>query len=328
MKRILGIGNALVDIITLLPDELILKEFSLPRGSMQLVDGDKSEKVKAATMHFDRKLSSGGSAANTIHGLAMLGAETGFIGSIGKDELGDFFETDMKKAGVKTLMHRRDSVTGTAVALITPDFERTFATHLGAATELVAEDLDRSDFTGFDILYLEGYLIFNMPLVQTACTLARANGMKIALDLASYNVVETKLSDFKEIIEKYVDIIFANEEEAKAYTKMEPEEALKMLSASCETAVVKIGKNGSIISRDREIIKVPAIDAITRDTTGAGDLYASGFLYGLANDLDPEKAGLVGTILAGNVIEITGAKMDIEKWKNINNKVMKIMNCT
>jgi sugar/nucleoside kinase (ribokinase family) len=325
MKRILGIGNALVDIITLLPDELILKEFSLPRGSMQLVDGDKSQHVKAATDHFNRKLSSGGSAANTIHGLAMLGAETGFIGSVGKDDLGDFFEKDMKNAGVRTFMHRRDSNTGTAVALITPDFERTFATHLGAATELVAKDLDNMYFTDFDILYLEGYLIFNKSLVLTACSLARAQGMKIALDLASYNVVEAKLSDFKEVTEKYVDIIFANEEEAKAYTGMEPGDALKVLAASCETAVVKIGKNGSMISSGEEIIKVPAMDAITRDTTGAGDLYASGFLFGLANDLSLERAGLIGTILAGNVIEITGARMDNRQWENINNTVREIM---
>jgi sugar/nucleoside kinase (ribokinase family) len=324
MKRILGIGNALVDIITLLPDEHILEEFSLPKGSMQMVDSGKSDNVKAATENLNRRLASGGSAANTIHGLAMLGTETGFIGSVGTDELGDFFERDMNNAGVKTSLRRRKSVTGTAVALITPDSERTFATHLGAAVELVEDDLDTRDFSGYDILYLEGYLIFNKPLVEKACQLARANKMKIALDLASYNVVEAKLSDFKEIVEKYVDIIFANEEEAKAYTGLDPEEALNLLSCSCEIAVVKIGKNGSLIRRGEEVLKIDSINVNTRDTTGAGDLYASGFLYGLTRGSDLEKDGITGTLLAGNVIEIIGARMDIEKWKLINKSVRKI----
>ena len=168
MKRILGIGNALVDVMTLLEGDFILQEFSLPKGSMQLVDREKSEGIKSATSYFPRKLSSGGSAANTIHGLAMLGADTGFIGSIGRDDTGDFFENDMKKAGINTLLIRRNSVTGTAVALITNDTERTFATHLGAAIELASSDLKPMLFEGYDILYLEGYLINDFQVV--VCT--------------------------------------------------------------------------------------------------------------------------------------------------------------
>ncbi|MFZ0282102.1 MAG: adenosine kinase, partial [Bacteroidales bacterium] len=166
MKRILGIGNALVDILTLIDDDMLLEVFELPKGSMQLVDKAKSEFVKAGTDHFPRTFSSGGSAANTIHGLAMLGADTGFIGSIGRDETGDFFERDMKSAGVNTLLFRRNTATGTAVALITPDSERTFATHLGAAVELTPEDLNPMLFSGYDIPYLEGYLVSIFPLIE------------------------------------------------------------------------------------------------------------------------------------------------------------------
>ena len=220
MKRILGIGNALVDILTLTEDEHTLETFGLPKGSMQLVDRDKSELIKSGTDHFQRTLSSGGSAANTIHGLAMLGADTGFIGSIGRDETGDFFESDMKNAGVNTLLIRRNSVTGTAVALVTPDSERTFATHLGAAVELTADDLKPMLFEGYDILYLEGYLINNLPLIETACQLAKQNNMIVALDLASYNVVEANLAAFKKITREYVDILFANEQEARAFTEI------------------------------------------------------------------------------------------------------------
>jgi sugar/nucleoside kinase (ribokinase family) len=317
MKKILGIGNALVDVMTIINDDIILDSFGLPKGSMTLVDDVKSKLVKSETMHFKRSLASGGSAANTIHGLGMLSVNTGFIGSVGKDETGDFFENDMKKAGVKTFLSRRNSVTGTAVALISTDSERTFATHLGAAVELEAKDLDSEYFKGFDIFYMEGYLIFNRPLVEQACILAKAQNMTIALDLASYNVVDAKLNDFREIIEKYIDIVFANEEEAKAYTGQSPLEALDTISQSCDIAVVKVGKEGSYIKRGEEIIKVGTIDVQSTDTTGAGDLYASGFLFGLAGGYSLEKCGLFGSVLAGHVIELIGAKMDEPRWKRI-----------
>ena len=325
MKRILGIGNALVDVMTQIDNDKVLNDFDLPKGSMQLVDQDKSNKVKSGTAKFSKSLASGGSAANTIHGLAMLGAETAFIGSIGKDETGDFFERDMKSAGVNTLLIRRDSVTGTAVALISPDSERTFATHLGAATELEAADLSADQFKGHDILYLEGYLIFNKTLVETACRMAKENNMKVALDLASYNVVEFKLQDFREIVEKYVDIVFANEEEARAYTGKNPDEALKILSEVCEIAVVKTGSEGSLIRRGDEVLKIGTIKVNLHDTTGAGDLYASGFLYGYSNNYSLDICGQFGSVLAGNVIETIGAKMTDRIWEKIKIDIKDIL---
>jgi sugar/nucleoside kinase (ribokinase family) len=317
MKFIVGIGNALVDVMTLIDSDNILENFSLPKGSMQLVDEGKSSLIKSQTTNFNRIMASGGSVANTIHGLGMLGIKSGFIGSVGKDDNGDFFEKDMKKAGVKTYLSRRNSVTGTAVALISPDSERTFATHLGAAVELEAGDLNASFFNEYDILYLEGYLIFNRPLVERACVLARENKMKIAIDLSSYNVVEAKLQDFKEIIEKYVDIIFANEEEAKSFTGLAPEEALISLSDLCEIAVIKVGKDGSMVKRGDEIVKIGTIPVNCIDTTGAGDLYASGFLYGYAHGLSLKKCGLFGSVLSGHVIEFVGARMDEHRWIKI-----------
>jgi len=317
MKRILGIGNALVDVMTLIDNDNILEKFSLPKGSMQLVDGNKSALIKSKTNSFKRNLASGGSAANTIHGLAMLNVNTGFIGSVGKDDTGDFFEDDMKMAGVKTFLTRRNSPTGTAVALISPDSERTFATHLGAAVELGPGDLDPGYFKDYDILYLEGYLIINIALVKRACEIARNNNMIIALDLASYNVVEAKLADFKEIIETYVHIVFANEEEAKSFTGFAPTNAVKSLSELCDIAVIKVGSEGSIVRRGEEVFRIASIPVNCIDTTGAGDLYASGFLYGYANGFTMEKCGLYGSLLAGRVIEIVGARMDQTRWKKI-----------
>lgn len=317
MYKILGIGNALVDVMTLIPDDSVLKQFSLPKGSMQLVDKEKSEFVKNGTEKFNQNLASGGSAANTIHGLAMLGVGTAFIGSIGKDKLGDFFENDMKNAGICTILSRRESATGTAVALISRDSERTFATHLGAAVELAADDLDPCDFKGYDILYLEGYLIYNKPLVESACRLAKNENMKIAMDLASYNVVESNLADFKEIVNKYVDILFANEEEAKAYTGMKPEEALDAISKECDIVVIKVGSQGSWIKRKSEIIKIGTPQVNVKDTTGAGDLYAAGFLYGYSRNRNLEVCGKYGSLIASKVIEVLGARMDKARWDEI-----------
>lgn len=317
MKRILGIGNALVDVMTLIDNDNILKKFSLPKGSMQLVNGEISALIKSGTINFKRNLVSGGSAANTIHGLAMLGVKTGFIGSVGKDETGDFFESDMKKAGVQTFLSRRNSVTGTAVALISPGSERTFATHLGAAVELGPDDLNTEDFKNFDILYLEGYLIINKALVERTCRIAKSNNMKIAIDLSSFNVVDARLNDFKEIIEKYVDIVFANEEEAKSFAGTAPLDALNVISQLCDIAIIKIGKDGSLIKQGDEVIRIGTIPVQCVDTTGAGDLYASGFLYGYADGLSLEKCGLYGSVLAGHVIEIVGARMDEHRWKKI-----------
>lgn len=325
MKRVLGIGNALVDIITSIDDDNILKKFDLPKGSMQLVDTKKSEIIKAGTKQLRRVFTSGGSSANTIHGLAMLGLNAGFIGSAGNDDTGDFFETDMKNAGVNTILFRRSSVSGTSVVFISPDSERTMATHLGAATELNAADLKKEFFNGYDILYLEGYLINNLSLVETACKMAKKSKMLVALDLASYNVVEANLQQFETVVRKFVDILFANELEAKVFTGLVPEKALALMSDSSEIAVLKVGYEGSWIKRGEEIIKISSLPVNCYDTTGAGDLYAAGFLYGFANDLNLEKCGLIGTIMAGKVIETTGSRMDKLKFKEIKKSIRKII---
>lgn len=319
--KIVGIGNALVDVMTMIDSDKVLDRFSLPKGSMQLVDDKKSAEIKEGTSHFSRTRSSGGSVANTMHGLAMMGIGSGYIGSIGKDDTGDFFETEMKNAGVKTFLTRRDSVTGTAVALISPGSERTFATHLGAATELMAGDLKNEFFKDFSILYVEGYLIFNRELVEESCRFAKKNNMKIAIDLSSYNVVDAKLDDFRSIISNYVDIVFANEEEARSFTGKEPLEALDTISEMCEIAVVKVGKDGSLIKRGEEIIKIgtPIVNCI--DTTGAGDLYAAGFLAAYASGESLERCGIYGSVLAANVIEIIGARMDSSRWEKVKNTI-------
>jgi sugar/nucleoside kinase (ribokinase family) len=317
MKRILGIGNALVDIMTRIDDEKILDRFSLPKGGMQLVDREKSEALSAGTSGFTRSYTSGGSAANTMHGLGMLGLKPGYIGSVGHDETGNIFEREMQEAGVKTILLRRDDITGTTITLVTPDSERTFATHLGAATGLTAAKIKPSFLEGFDILFIEGYQVINMALVDKLCRLARKRDMEIAIDLASYNVVESNLESFRNIIDNYIDIVLANEEEARALTGLDPEDALEYLAGKCDIAIVKTGSKGSLVRKGNDIARIEAFPAKCIDTTGAGDLYASGFLYGYASGIDIGRCGHLGSLLAGAVIETTGARIAPGKWPAI-----------
>ena len=326
MKQIIGIGNALVDIMTLIDDDRLLEQLSLPKGSMQLVDQDRSVQIHNETARFESTRRSGGSAANTVHGLAMLGAETGFIGSIGRDETGDLFENDMREAGVNLLLFRRDKVTGTAIAFVSPDSQRTFATHLGAAVELNKDEIKSEFFSKYKILYIEGYLISDPGLVEKVCRIAKDNSMEIALDLASYNVVEANIDIFNSIIDNYIDILFANEEEAIALTGLEPLDALNEIGERCSIAVVKTGEKGSLIKRGDEIIRIDSLPVKCIDTTGAGDLYAAGFLYAYSNDLSLEKCGLLSALLAGRVIETIGARIELNRWPSLREEVSSLIN--
>jgi sugar/nucleoside kinase (ribokinase family) len=343
MKKILGMGNALVDIMIPLESDNILELLALPKGSMQLVDMERSNVVLSALKNYQKSLSAGGSAANTIHGLAMLGAQTGYIGVVGEDELGGFFVRDLIKAGVDPHMIHSRQETGRAVALVTPDSERTFATFLGAAIELAAAHLEPrgtkdemqnakskeqngkpSIFSGYSYFHIEGYLVQNHELIRRAVELAQEHGLIVSLDMASYNVVEANKDFLLSIITEYVDIVFANEDEARALTGLEPEEALLELSKLAEIAVVKTGSNGSLVKSHQDQYVIGVIDVTPIDTTGAGDLYASGFLYGLSRGLPLQQCGELGALLAGNVIEFMGSKMSDERWEQIRTAMKQI----
>jgi len=320
-KSIIGIGNALMDIVVKLTDEELLAKNNLPKGSMTLVDAETSNNINTQTVKYEQVLAPGGSAANTIHGLAYLGAETGFIGKTGNDELGKKYEQELINIGVIPKLFKSETPTGVALAMVTPDSERTFATHLGAAIELIPGEITIDLFRSYDIAYIEGYLVQNHDLVRKAAEMARKAGLTIALDLASYNVVEDNIDFLKEIATDYIDIVFANEEEAKAFTGFEPEKAIDVLSEYCDIVIVKTGKTGSLIKNSDETIKASSIGTTCIDTTGAGDLYASGFLYGLSCNYNLETCGKIASLVAGNVITVYGARMDGEHWKIVNQKV-------
>lgn len=322
MKKVLGLGNALVDIMTQLDHDQYLTAFDLPKGSMILVDAHRSKRIYDDTVHLQKTVRSGGSAANTIHGLANMGVETGFIGKIGRDEMGKVFHDDMIAAGISTHLSQDHTATGRAIALISPDTERTFATYLGAAVELNRNDLSGEIFAQYDIFHIEGYIVQNHSLLENALKMAREKKMTISLDLASYNVVAENRDFLEDMLRKYVDIVFANEEEARSLTGKEPQEALEEMAGMCEIAVVKVGKEGSLVGGQRSAVgsrryRIGVIPVKSVDTTGAGDLYASGFLYGLVNGYDLKTSGMIGSVLAGKVIEMIGPKLDAAKWAEV-----------
>jgi sugar/nucleoside kinase (ribokinase family) len=269
---------------------------------------------------MQQSCATGGSTSNTIHGLACLGAPAGYIGKIGRDEMGDFFRREMERFHVTPHMIESDVDTGIATTFISQDAERTFATYLGAAAMMTPDELDPKVFDQYDCIHVEGYLIFNHDLILKVCQIAKEKGLKISMDMASYNIIEANYDFVKMLLTDYVDIIFANEEEAKAFTGKEGREALEVLSQYCPVAIVKVGKEGSFIKMNGEVTQVGVIPVKAVDTTGAGDIYASGFLYGLMNDYTPEKAGELAAYLAGRVIEHIGAKLPDEVWDEVREK--------
>ena len=319
-KNMLGIGNALVDILSQIPDDSLLEQLHLPKGSMHHVDAETSIRYGEILKQFGSSMAAGGSTANTMSGAAKLGAETGYIGKVGRDERGRFFENAMRETNVKPLMLTTDTPTGCAEAIISKDGERTFATYLGAALELCADDIKPEMFDGWDILYVEGYLISNRELLDKVLPLAKEKGMTIALDMASYNIVQDNREYMERIAKDYLDILFANEDEAKAFTLMEdPVEALHRMAALCDIAIVKVGAKGSYVQQGDEVIKIEPIPAKVIDTTGAGDLWAAGFMAGLVKGEPLERCAKMGATLAANIIEVIGAKMDEKRWQNIFN---------
>ncbi|HDP54325.1 MAG TPA: adenosine kinase [Bacteroidetes bacterium] len=326
MASILGIGNALVDIMTSLKSDSLLNELNLPKGSMQIVDELTINNAMVKTKDLKQTLASGGSAANTINGLANLGAETSFIGKVGNDELGKFFFEDMVKAGINPTLLKGNAQTGRALALVSPDSERTFAVNLGAAIEMVPNDISIDQFVGNTYFHIEGYLVQNHGLIEKALMLSKQAGLIVSLDLASYNVVEANRDFLKRVVNDYVDIVFANEEEAKAFTGMEPKDALIEIASMVKIAVVKLGAKGSLIKSGDYTCSVGVVKANSIDTTGAGDLYASGFLYGLSKGLTFEQSGQIGAVLSGKVIETIGPKMLDSTWDSLKKQVERIEN--
>ncbi len=313
---LIGLGNAIVDIIVNIEDEF-LEINNLEKGSMNLIDSNESQALLKNCKVI--KQISGGSSANTVVCLAKLGNKVQFIGRVKNDEFGDFFSSDIKKS--KTIFNTPPTNEGASTAhsiiLITPDAQRTMCTYLGASIEFEPKNIDFSVLKESKYLYLEGYL-WDSELAKNAflkaAQIAKEFNTKIILSLSDSFCVDRHRKSFLELIDEYVDIVFCNESEAFSLFQKDKLATLQGdLSSLCELAVVTLGSNGSLIinKNDCEIIKSITKGEII-DTTGAGDIYAGGFIHGLINNYPLKRCGEIGSICAGHIITELGSRANID----------------
>lgn len=316
-KLIVGIGSALVDILALENDEF-LNQLGARKGGMTLVADNVIENTLSKATKNTRIIP-GGSACNTMVGIGKLGGAARFVGKLGEDELGKFFENDLRKNNVEPLLFTSSSPTGRVLSIITPDAQRSMFTFLGASSETRPEEITNNCFKGAAVVHIEGYLVFNRDLILTALNTAKAAGALISLDLSSFTIVEESKDFLEKIIDDYVDILIANEDEAFAFTGQSDElQALDALSKRAEIAVLKLGERGSYICRKGKRVRVkPKGNGVAVDTTGAGDLWAAGFLFGFVNGYPLEKCGELGSACGYEVCQVVGANIPEEGWQRI-----------
>jgi sugar/nucleoside kinase (ribokinase family) len=312
---VVGIGNAIVDILAHTDDGFLLRE-GLQKGSMTLIDAERSnalyEKIGPAVE------CSGGSAANTLAGIAALGGRAGYVGKVADDEFGKLFRHDIRAAGVafETPAAPDGVPTARSLVLVTPDAQRTMNTYLGISVELGPEDVEPGVIADASITYLEGYL-WDPPRAKEAfrqaLAIAHQNGRRVALTLSDAFCVERYREEFLDLVEGHVDILFANEAEITSlYQVTGFDEALQKVRGHCEIAALTRSEKGAVIVSNDEIHIVDAADlGPVIDTTGAGDLFASGFLYGLTHGFDLARAGRLGALAAAEVISHLGARPEV-----------------
>ncbi len=315
-KGIVGVGAALVDLLVEENDAFI-KELGSEKGGMTLVDLPIIDKAIAQTK-AKVKVVPGGSACNTMVGIGNLGGNAKMIGRVGQDDLSKAFIDGLSKAGVERRLQISPSATGRVLSVVTPDAQRTMFTYLGASSELSPDDITIADFSDAGMVLLEGYLLFNRPVVEKILSLAKQAKVKVILDLASFQVVEFCRDFIDQILASSIDMVLANEDEAKAYTGLGEADSLNFLAGKVETAVVKVGKNGVLVAKGAERFTVPAHMVKALDTTGAGDLWASGFLYGITEGMGLEKAASLGCKVGSEVVQVMGAVIPEEGWKRIH----------
>jgi sugar/nucleoside kinase (ribokinase family) len=326
MMKIVVIGNALVDILVKLSDDNLLKDLNIAKGSMNLIDDTMRKTVLEKIGNLELRMTSGGSVSNTALALRHLGAASGFIGKVGNDRYGKFYLKELTESDVNLHLIYETNPSGTAIAMITPEGERTFCTYLGAAANMLKTDLQRAFFEPYTHLYVEGYLVQNHDLIESAMQMAKSLGLTVMLDLASFNVVAADRDFIYELIDKYVDIVLANEEEISALTGKPAGEAIHEIAHRVEIAIVKEGDKGSWVKRKHELIHVPVYKKINPvDTTAAGDYYAAGFFYGMSKGASLEKCAQLGSLLSYYVIQVVGTKLTAETWNEIKEKTKDIL---
>ncbi len=317
-KHILGLGSAIMDLLYHVPEEFMENVQGL-KGGTQMMSASEMDTL-IGQIPSEGKIVQGGSAANTIVALSMLGDNTSLLCKLGRDSYGNQFKNALLSSNVSERQFKYSPLpTGRCLSLITPDSERTMRTCMAAAETMSPEDLSPEDFPEGGLFLIEGYSIFNKPMLIKAVQLAKASGMEIHLDLASPEIAASQRDFLLGLIPDNIHTIYANEMEAQAISRENnPEKALEFIADICELAIVKLGKRGAMLKRRlEETILVPAQLVNAVDTTAAGDLWAAGFIHGYVNGWSLEAAARFGSLTSAEVVQVTGSVLPPETWKRL-----------
>lgn len=328
MASVYGIGNPLIDYLCSVEEE-DLSKLGLSKGTMLLIDSDRQKEIVDYTKDKDIKYSPGGSCPNTMVTLRSLGISTTLAGGVGKDDLGIMYKKRLTECGVKDECVFKDAVTGTSIILLTSDKERTMNTFLGANRMFGPEDVNEESADEADLFYFTGYMWdteCQQQAVRKVLESFKSKGKKIAFDIADPFAVGRYRQTFLTLIKDYCDIVFANSEEARfLLDNYDAYECCKSLGKLCPTAIVKNGKKGSYISHNREIFEIPLYGTDKPvDTTGAGDTYAAGFLYGYLKGYDTVTSGKIASYLAGEIIAQIGAQFAEDRLDTLRKAIKEI----
>ena len=311
---VFGVGNAIVD-IQLQVDDAFLHHIEVAKGLMTLVEAEQQVKVLAALAGRATHRCSGGSACNTIVGIADLGGTAAYAGKTADDDLGQFYVDDLRKVGVAVPVPGGSGApTGTSVILITPDAQRTMLTHLGISTTLAPNDIPESEIARAQYLYVEGYLFpgdGTRAAALRAIEIAKKHGVKVALTISDPFVISLQKDLFWELIKGPVDLLFANHEEARALTgEDDPIKAANAIHQHATNVALTLGADGSLLMHGSQAYPIEGVKVKAVDTTGAGDMYAAGVLYGLTHGLSWKQAGRLASHAAARVVSQMGARLD------------------
>ncbi len=309
---VLGVGNALVDIQAQVSDD-VLERLKFPKGIMTLVDEATQQRVLSELDGLSIHRCAGGSAANTVIGVADLGGNAAYVGKVSDDPLGRFCLDDMRKMKVTIEVPPAKGSTGTCVVLITNDAQRTMLTNLGVSATLTADDIVEEEIRKARYVYVEGYL-FAGPGTRAAALraieLAKKNNVKVAFTVSDPFLIHDHRDEFWRLIEGPIDLLFCNLEEARSLTgKHDAIECARLIHKHAENVALTLGANGSILMHDGQVIPIEGVPVKAIDTTGAGDMYAAGLLYGITCGMTWQQAGHVASHAAARIVEQLGARL-------------------